>query len=402
MIIILYIIILLFIVYTYHKSKITSIIYNKKTKLKWYIQDKKDKPSPLVTYENILPLNLLNTIINVINTDLLNKSDFKLSRDNNLMNNERWINLYEKPKDIFEECVLNIAYNDISKTLPKNISKSIKGVSWRVIINNNNIFHFDSDEDLDYLIREASIITPLLSTVTYLTDTGDPTVIYERSRINSKPKNVYISMPKKNKHVAFDPRLFHGTTKGLSTNNNRILLGINYWEIKTQESIKLGSNRLIDNNLVSSSNNNTDFNTIIQTNNSKKIEMVTLKMEQIKMKKKTIIHSFNYGYDLFHNFVPINIIAILPTNNYFKKLQNHKLGLTLCIKLKQSDFNIYVHKNYKEIIQTDVYKDIENNKNKEHLSHAHYIIKNRCSLFEHNNLAMNPQSLNIKKMCYSL
>jgi len=96
-------------------------------------------------------------------------------------------------------------------------------------------------------------INPLLSTVTYLTDSGGPTVglaytmsdMYIPDRV---PQAGFISMPARNKHLAFDPRLFHGVLGGLHYDNaidcnssnfedNRIILGMNFWELQTRETM---------------------------------------------------------------------------------------------------------------------------------------------------------------------
>jgi hypothetical protein len=363
--------------------------------LEWYLTNSNKNKVPIVIYEDILPLNLLNKTIQTIQNDI-NKSknnNIYLSRDNTLATNERWININSKPNDIFEECVLNIAYHDLSNTLPSNISKSVVGVSWRLILNTNNIYHYDSDEYCDYVIDGTPIITPLLSSVTYLVDNGDPTIIFERSRINYTVPNMYISMPKKNKHVAFDPRLLHGTTNELSNINTRILIGINYWEKQTQESIKNGSKKLIPNNLILPLNKNMNYDIMKNKNKNNVInkQPIYLKIENIET-KKTTIKTYNYGYDLFNNYLPINIFANIPTTNFLKNIQNKHIGDTLSIKLLPEDFIIKILPDYKN----NFYKQ---KNNKKLIPFVNSIIKNRCNLFKHNNLSMNPQSVNVIEMC---
>ena len=140
-----------------HKDKLNQNLIN--INLEWYLNNSNKQKVPIVVYEDILPLNLLNKTIKTIKNDINKSKNSKiyLSRDNTLASNERWINLYSKPNDIFEECVLNIAYHDLYNTLPSNISNSIIGVSWRLILNTNDIFHYDSDESSDYVIDGTPI-----------------------------------------------------------------------------------------------------------------------------------------------------------------------------------------------------------------------------------------------------
>ena len=77
-------------------------------------------------------------------------------------------------------------------------------------------------------------------------------------------------------------------------------------------------------------------------------------------------------------------------------IQKKRTGDTLSIKLRPEDFTIKIHENYKNIIQNGFYKK---NSNKKIIPFVNSIIKNRCNLFKHNNLSMNPQSVNVIKMC---
>jgi len=80
-------------------------------------------------------------------------------------------------------------------------------------------FHWDKDEDLRLLMGGNMYIHPHISTVTYLTDIGAPTMALNY-RINAltgehiipnenEDVEGYISWPKKGKHLSFDGRFLH-------------------------------------------------------------------------------------------------------------------------------------------------------------------------------------------------
>ena len=95
-------------------------------------------------------------------------------------------------------------------------------------------FHYDKDEGLSSL--QNKYIYPIQSTITYLTNVGGPTTIFN----DNKYDNGYLSFPKTNKHVVFDGHLFHGVIGPLgkikpTKDSQRITLLINYWYQKPIE-----------------------------------------------------------------------------------------------------------------------------------------------------------------------
>ena len=79
-------------------------------------------------------------------------------------------------------------------------------------------FHWDKDEDLRILAGGNLYVHPHISTVTYLTPLGAPTIVMEDYRINTvtgdwivpdqSPKAI-LSWPRTGKHLSFDGRLLH-------------------------------------------------------------------------------------------------------------------------------------------------------------------------------------------------
>ena len=77
-------------------------------------------------------------------------------------------------------------------------------------------FHWDKDEDLRLAMGGSMYLHPHLSTVTYLTDIGAPTMVVNR-RVNFNGEYIasgdntegYVSWPRRGKHLSFDGRFLH-------------------------------------------------------------------------------------------------------------------------------------------------------------------------------------------------
>ena len=86
-------------------------------------------------------------------------------------------------------------------------------------------FHWDKDEDLRLLCSGSVHIHPHLSSVTYLTDLGAPTMVLSRRVEGMRGEIIYkddengtagfISWPKPGKHLSFDGRLLHAAPSDL-------------------------------------------------------------------------------------------------------------------------------------------------------------------------------------------
>lgn len=91
-------------------------------------------------------------------------------------------------------------------------------------------FHWDKDEDLRLMAGGNMYIHPHISTVTYLSNIGAPTMAlnykvspfsgdYE-SPSESEPVKAFLSWPKKGKHLSFDGRYLHAAPSNLSKELN--------------------------------------------------------------------------------------------------------------------------------------------------------------------------------------
>lgn len=227
--------------------------------------------APFVTVENILPPQLLDKVRDEVFDYNDDPDECRLRRDGDSdidCGDERWLDFSledarnrepKEVKDVFEQAVAEIAKYDLMHILPEKVASQIKGVSWRIHTResglNNAVFHYDSDTGIDYAIDQVPLVHPLLSTVTYLTDYGEPTILYDQSmQMAANPKNnsttasgtpiddsldhllvpraAYVVMPAANKHLAFDSRLYHGAgspiAKYPAKDHWRIIIGTNY------------------------------------------------------------------------------------------------------------------------------------------------------------------------------
>jgi hypothetical protein len=98
-------------------------------------------------------------------------------------------------------------------------------------------FHWDKDETL----RDVAgvFVHPHLSTVTYLTDNGAPTMVFEDSMpdeglLDRGIKGAFISWPRRGKHLIFDGRFLHGAPSNLLETEKmatdvRVTFLVNIW-----------------------------------------------------------------------------------------------------------------------------------------------------------------------------
>jgi len=97
-------------------------------------------------------------------------------------------------------------------------------------------FHYDKDEA--YASIHMRMKYPIVATITYLTDTGAPTLILNQTSLDGNveyppvPHEGVLSYPKKNRHVTFRGDLNHGVAKSLSLDSeqeSRMTLLVNWW-----------------------------------------------------------------------------------------------------------------------------------------------------------------------------
>lgn len=151
--------------------------------------------------------------------------------DSGLMPRTFWIGINETPTFSLEQMALDVFHHHVGPSLDPSIV--VAGAEWWVQIRpspdkigryamqgmteeNGITFHWDKDEDLRIMCGGSTYIHPHLSTVTYLTGLGAPTLV-TNARIHSLsgewmlPENptTWISWPRRRKHFSFDGRYLH-------------------------------------------------------------------------------------------------------------------------------------------------------------------------------------------------
>ena len=122
----------------------------------------------------------------------------------------------------------------------------IGGGEWWVQLRNTNEnigFHVDKDEGV--ASEEQWMKMPVLSTITYLTNEGGPTLILDQAsnrggnvQIPELPTSGVLVYPKKNRHVLFKGNLQHGVVgefggkRPVGGNKRRISFLVNWWDKK--------------------------------------------------------------------------------------------------------------------------------------------------------------------------
>jgi len=121
----------------------------------------------------------------------------------------------------------------------------IKGAEWWIQSRGSKEgigFHYDKDEAYASIHMKMSF--PILSTITYLTSTGAPTLILNQTSLDGSmeypevPHEGFLSYPRDNRHVIFRGDLNHGVSKTLSLDGEgggRVTLLVNWWVDKPME-----------------------------------------------------------------------------------------------------------------------------------------------------------------------
>ena len=103
---------------------------------------------------------------------------------------------------------------------------------------NEGGFHYDKDESA--ASNQQRMIFPSLSTVTYLSDGGGPTTVFNQTtnqfgndEVPAIPVESWLSFPKVGKHLAFNGHAQHGVSGSMCQTNceaPRLVLLINWWD----------------------------------------------------------------------------------------------------------------------------------------------------------------------------
>ncbi len=162
-----------------------------------------------------------------------------------------WLSYQDKPRCLLEQLAIDIFMHHVKSSNTKVLDPKTCGAEWWVQLrpspNQNRInsqsveaqrgieFHWDKDETL----RDVGglFVHPHISTVTYLTDDGAPTMVYEGSMpdeglIDRGMNGAFISWPRRGKHLSFDGRFLHGAPSNLQkklSQDVRVTFLVNIW-----------------------------------------------------------------------------------------------------------------------------------------------------------------------------
>ena len=150
---------------------------------------------------------------------------------------------FAKPETMYgEDTGFNTAHYGV---LTRYDRGDIKGAEWWIQKRSGYEgigFHYDKDEA--YASNHMTMSYPILSTITYLTDSGAPTLIVNQTSLDGNvevpeiPEHGVLSFPKQGRHVIFRGDLNHGVAKTVSldsVNDERITLLVNWWGEKPME-----------------------------------------------------------------------------------------------------------------------------------------------------------------------
>jgi len=236
-----------------------------------------DFKSNLESWNLDLDNNYYNKINDYIEDNIIEKGTFLLDTSKNNFNLIEQI-IYDLSIFHLERLNLNVDFNKYKIEF-----------WWKNDNNINPIIHgLHSDKDEILMKTKNILISPLLSTITYINDSIYPTFITNTSEKKLKEKNIVninkgiiLSFPKKLKHISFDGSNLHGVFniyENIDINNkNRKTLMFNIWDLHIPLGIK---NKIFDNNEKIFYENKNQIIKLLKNNDE-----ITIKIEETEMKE---------------------------------------------------------------------------------------------------------------------
>lgn len=197
-------------------------------------------------YDNVLSANLISKV----REDALKASKWTTSKTDTLEYGKRstfWFktNPPQQPRSSLEKAVLELARYALPDIYNQRPNDVIIGGEWWLQVRSGTEtigFHYDKDEAMASI--QMKMKHPLISTVTYLSDIGAPTLIFNQTTDGNNetpeiPDLGFISYPKFNRHITFSGDLQHGVLGSASSSKRvaegRITLLINWWDVQPME-----------------------------------------------------------------------------------------------------------------------------------------------------------------------
>jgi len=237
-----------------------------------------------------------------------NLESWNIQMDNNYYDNiNEFINIDLKERDTFLLDTFKDKFNLLEKIIYdlsifhlKRLNLNIDFNRYKIefwwkneyIKSNIKIIHgLHSDKDEKLMHSNNILMTPLLSTVTYINDsiyptllTSTPEILFNKNdQINLK-KGIILSFPKKLKHICFNGSNFHGVYNIYEGSNdkieqsNRKTLMFNIWDSHSPLETKINNN--CNENYIFEKNQ--EIINLIEINKEKYLK---IKLEELEMKE---------------------------------------------------------------------------------------------------------------------
>lgn len=153
-----------------------------------------------------------------------------------------WYQFDRKPRNIIENFIYQSARQH-------NMYHSYMGAEWWIRSHDDlsSYWYFHVDGDVDRFRKDGVYLSAPFCTVTYLTDSGQPTVLIDQYHDWTKTDGIYItgdndwtfwSSPKAGKHISWSLPYYHGVVANygeMKPNEKRITLMYNIWKTKPYE-----------------------------------------------------------------------------------------------------------------------------------------------------------------------
>lgn len=132
-----------------------------------------------------------------------------------------WYSLAEPARLLFEQTIQH---------LRRFVSREFVGAEWwfRAASTDTGFpFHFDRDEGI-----RGSIVSPDLTSILYLSDTGGPTVVVDATPTRATPRAGVAVHPRAGRFGMFSGAMLHGVLPTRASRWPRVTMMVNWWRAK--------------------------------------------------------------------------------------------------------------------------------------------------------------------------
>jgi len=193
-------------------------------------------------YDDVLPPDIFSGILRETQIVLKDEDDGQESSE---YETTYWFPLEDSPRNNIELAITQLyELANASIFYETSTTRKIIGAEyWSQKRGGNDSMQFHFDKDEAFAAKNKRYKFPLLATVTYLTDVGAPTLIFNQTVEYPPPRLIegegqILSYPRKNRHIIFRGDLRHGVVGQMSFDDpgsTRRMLAVNWWTEKPLE-----------------------------------------------------------------------------------------------------------------------------------------------------------------------